>query len=292
MSETSTSITLRDGRRFGYADYGPADGVPVVYFHGTPGSRLNPFLRTWGVACGIRFIAVDRPGYGLSTFYRDRRMLDLAEDVRELVDHLGLDRVSLAGISGGGPPVLACAYGLGDRVVTSVIVSGGGPPESPRDGMSKSNVKMLANAEKRPALTAFPMAPLIWVARRFPEKFAGSPPKSAPEVDRQVQLRPEVRDIYIAGLRNARPGDARAMVYEFRMYGRPWGFDLGDIRTHIEIWHGRDDESVPLGMAQYVADHVPDSELHVIPNAGHLLAFDRWRDIFGDLAERASSLTH
>src|SRR4051812_6791476 len=244
MLATKTSMILRDGRRLGYAEYGPSGGVPVVYFHGTPGSRLNPFLQTWGTACGIRFIAIDRPGYGLSTFYRDRRMLDLAEDVRELADRLELDRFSLAGISGGGPPVLGCAYGLGDRILTSVIVSGGGPPEAPREGMTKGNVKMLANAEKRPALTALPMAPLIWVARRFPTTFAGSPSKKAPECDRQVQSRPEVRDIYITGMRNARPGDARAMVYEFRMYGRPWEFDIADIRTRIDIWHGSEDISV------------------------------------------------
>jgi pimeloyl-ACP methyl ester carboxylesterase len=288
MSDLSSSLMLRDGRSLGFAEYGPVDGVPVVYFHGTPGSRLNAFLQTWGDACGIRFIAIDRPGYGLSTFYRDRKMLDLAYDVGELADFLHLDRISLAGISGGGPPVLACAYGLGERIITSVIVSGGGPPEAPREGMTTSNIKMLANAEKRPRLTALPMGPVIRVARRFPTTFAGSPPKTAPAVDRAVQMRPEVREIYIAGMRNAQATDGRAMVYEFRMYGRPWGFDIGDIRTHIDIWHGRDDVSVPLGMAQHVADRVPDSELHVVPNAGHLLVFEHWREIFGALAARAA----
>ena len=38
----STTIQLRDKRKLGYAEYGKLDGVPVLYFHGTPGSRLLP----------------------------------------------------------------------------------------------------------------------------------------------------------------------------------------------------------------------------------------------------------
>ena len=48
----------------------------------------------------------------------------------------------------------------------------------------------------------------------------------------------------VADLDPTRPGLARAMVYEFRMYGRPWGFDISDIRTHIDVWHGSDDAEV------------------------------------------------
>ena len=35
------TITLRDGRTLAWAEYGASDGVPVLLFHGTPGSRLD-----------------------------------------------------------------------------------------------------------------------------------------------------------------------------------------------------------------------------------------------------------
>jgi hypothetical protein len=33
---------LRDGRELSYAEYGASSGRPVFYFHGLPGSRLDP----------------------------------------------------------------------------------------------------------------------------------------------------------------------------------------------------------------------------------------------------------
>jgi len=35
---------LQDGRKISYAFYGPVDAQPVLYFHGTPSSRLEPLL--------------------------------------------------------------------------------------------------------------------------------------------------------------------------------------------------------------------------------------------------------
>ena len=36
------TLTLRDGRHLGFAEYGKPDGEPGFYFHGHPGSRLEP----------------------------------------------------------------------------------------------------------------------------------------------------------------------------------------------------------------------------------------------------------
>ncbi|MEM1503821.1 hypothetical protein RG959_10435 [Domibacillus sp. 8LH] len=60
-------MTLADGRKLGFWEYGDKQGVPVFLFHGTPGSRIW-FLKDDDIAntLGIRFIATDRPGYGLS----------------------------------------------------------------------------------------------------------------------------------------------------------------------------------------------------------------------------------
>ena len=59
-------VTLPGGRRLAYAEFGPADEVPVLYFHGAPSGRLEPALI--GAAAlrdaGLRLIAADRPGVG------------------------------------------------------------------------------------------------------------------------------------------------------------------------------------------------------------------------------------
>lgn len=79
------------------------------------------------------------------------------------------------------------------------------------------------------------------------------------------------------------------MTYEFRMYNRPWQFDLATISCHVELWHGDRDNSVPIGMARYVAQAVKDCYLVVVPGTGHLLVFDKWREIFRDFARLVKS---
>jgi pimeloyl-ACP methyl ester carboxylesterase len=71
------TLRLRDGRLLGYARYGDPNGTPVFYFHGFPGSRLEARLAD-AVASrnGVRVIALDRPGSGLSDFKPARTIGD------------------------------------------------------------------------------------------------------------------------------------------------------------------------------------------------------------------------
>ena len=41
MTKINQSIVLSDRRRLGFDEYGPADGRPLFYFHGTPSSRKD-----------------------------------------------------------------------------------------------------------------------------------------------------------------------------------------------------------------------------------------------------------
>ena len=114
---TDNCFKLKDGRILGYADCGNTNGIPIFLFHGTPGSRINgledePLLEKYG----IRVIAPERPGYGLSSPKPDRTIKDWAKDIEELSAHLGLKKFHVAGGSGGGPYVLACSLFLSPLV--------------------------------------------------------------------------------------------------------------------------------------------------------------------------------
>ena len=104
------TVTLRDRRRLGFAEFGDQQGRPLFYFHGFPGSRLEARLADRiSRDLHVRFIAIDRPGYGLSSFKAGRSFLDLADDVCDLADTLEIGRFSILGVSGGGPYAAACA---------------------------------------------------------------------------------------------------------------------------------------------------------------------------------------
>jgi hypothetical protein len=123
---------LHDGRSLGYAEYGSQQGYPVLHFHGAGSSRLEyPGGDDDSPTTAVRLLVVDRPGHGLSSFQRQRRVLDWALDVNQLADHLGLDQFAVTGWSAGGPYALACAYALPERVKVGALLSGSAPKDYP-----------------------------------------------------------------------------------------------------------------------------------------------------------------
>jgi pimeloyl-ACP methyl ester carboxylesterase len=117
-------IALPDGRSLAYAEFGDPDGRPVLFFHGTPGYRLNPWIEDAELrSLGVRLIALDRPGVGRSTPRPQRRLLDWPDDVQTLADVLGLERFAVVGFSNGGPHAAACAHKLGRRVSGTALVA-------------------------------------------------------------------------------------------------------------------------------------------------------------------------
>jgi pimeloyl-ACP methyl ester carboxylesterase len=125
-------LRLRDGRELGYARYGRQDGEPIFYFHGHPGSRLEArFAQPVAAAAGLLVVALDRPGYGLSTVKPGRAITDWPAEVAEAADQFGFSRFFVAGASGGGPYALACAWRLPRRVIRATVMSGAGPFQAP-----------------------------------------------------------------------------------------------------------------------------------------------------------------
>jgi pimeloyl-ACP methyl ester carboxylesterase len=102
--EHSHTVELPDGRLLGFDDVGDPNGEPLLYFHGFGSTRLirHPDDAI-AAGLGIRLLAVDRPGIGLSTSRPARRLLDFAADTGHLAEALGLDRFDLKYASGPMP---------------------------------------------------------------------------------------------------------------------------------------------------------------------------------------------
>ena len=110
---TQFKCMLRDGRALSGRMYGAEAGFPIIFFHGNLNS--SAFAPAWAatnektVAAGARVIAVDRPGYGGSSFLAGRSYASWPADVRELADEMKLERFAVLGYSSGGPNAMACA---------------------------------------------------------------------------------------------------------------------------------------------------------------------------------------
>ncbi|WP_296667594.1 alpha/beta fold hydrolase, partial [Demequina sp.] len=125
-------LTRPDGRIVHWYEDGPRDAPLVLFWHhGTPniGQPPGPLMKP-ATDRGIRWVALDRPGYGGSTRQEGRCVADVAEDVAAVADELGVERFAVVGHSGGGPHALACAASLGGRVRAAVSIAGLAPFEA------------------------------------------------------------------------------------------------------------------------------------------------------------------
>ncbi len=275
-------MDLPDGRELAWLEQGDAEGPAVFVFHGTPGSRLQvSFDETAIAAAGVRSIAVDRPGYGHSSFQQQRRLEDWPSDISRLADHLGLETFSVVGISGGGPHALACARLLPDRVRGAGIVSGIGPlAERGSEAEMMFFNRLVARLARRSRHLVYPLFALTtWLFRRWPERSIRATLGQSPRSDADVMNRPEVLSAYINSYRRAPSTTARAAAQDFSLFASQWGFRLEDITIPVDIWHGDDDRNVPMSHGRLQADRIPRARLHECPGEGHLLALVRLAEI-------------
>jgi pimeloyl-ACP methyl ester carboxylesterase len=284
---TNQRVKLKDGRSLAYTEYGAPDGKPVFYCHGHPGSRLGFSVFDPDNAAadlGLRIIAIDRPGYGLSDFQPGRQMLDWPDDVCAVADSLHLDRFGVLGVSGGGPYAAACAYKIPQRATATAIVCGMGPAEAPgvRDGPAW---KFAAGRG------SFMRTVTLWFMslglKKKPEMFAQKMAPALDGPDKALLLAvPELAGkVTELGFAESFRGGIAGIHYDAGLYAAPWGFRLEDISAEVHLWHGTQDYNVPVSVGRYVADALPNCTATFLNDEGHLsLPYNRMREFLTVLA--------
>jgi pimeloyl-ACP methyl ester carboxylesterase len=267
---------LPGGRRIGYAEFGDANGAPVLAIHGTPGSRFM-FALTDRPARkrGLRIIAPERPGYGLSDWCRIASLDQLAADTSGLADALGLDKFAVLGVSGGGPHALAAAAAMPDRTQLLALVSPVGPLADARQRIRMSKLHRLIFTRvgrSDPACASF-----FWLVRTMvrvaPDIAYRALMQRVVPADRELLKRDEVKaNLQMALREGLRQGVAGARQ-DLRLFCAPWGLRLEEFDVPTVIWQGSDDPIVPPGGAYYLAEALPHCRLDVIQGGGHYFVF-------------------
>src|ERR1017187_10346052 len=148
-------LALNGGDYIAYGEYGDARGMPVFFCHGWPSSRTMAELTdAAGRDLGVRIISPDRPGISRSSFQSNRRLLDWPAVLRQLADHLELERFHILAVSGGAPYAYASAWAMPERVRAIAVVSGAPPIAdlSDHSGLLRLYRWMLALHRTRPKL--------------------------------------------------------------------------------------------------------------------------------------------
>jgi len=279
---TGTTITLYDGRRLGFAEWGDPTGKPVLDFRGLPSSRYGDGIDpAFLVSHGIRRITVDRPGMGDSDFLPGRSLRDWPGDVADLANQLDLDRFWLLGTSGGAPYVAACAHRMPDRIIRAAIVSGLGPLDRPGalDGMDELEKRVMLAARHQPLLALAAVGLATTADRIRPGAIYRGFVDALPACDQTVAQRPEVRKSIVDSYRRAFAQGTRGQVHDWAVIASPWGFRPEEIRVEVQLWHGDSDDRVPLHHAEYLDEAIPRSTLAILQGEGHMIAFSHIAEI-------------
>lgn len=269
---TDGAVTRPDGRAVAYATWGDPDGRPLLQIHGTPGSRLSrsPHEDEYANA-GAQVVTFDRPGYGQSSPWRDRTVLDIADDALSVAEALGWDRFSVLGISGGGPHALALGVRAPERIVRLGVAVGGTPAEliDPAD-LIAHNAEGLRRVreEGRESLEEF-MAPIAEQLAADTMAAFDAAMADSPKPDREWMARPEVRKTLVEGTQEAFANGPEGWFDDAWALSTDWGFALGDVAAPVWFWYGELDRNVPIGAVRQMTAQLDVAAFDLIPGKGH-----------------------
>ncbi|WP_262179482.1 alpha/beta fold hydrolase [Haloarcula laminariae] len=261
---TDPQYLALDGRRLAYETYGDPTGRPVLFCHGTPGSRLlGRLLDAPAAERGVCLIAPDRPGIGDSD-NADRGIADWPDDAAALLARLDADAAGVVGFSGGAPFALAC-HRL-DAVESVTVVSGSGPPGVGDRGRAQRAMGALARHVPRLC------APLVrlqrWaLGRQGPDAALDLVADTPPETE--ALTTDEVAELVQADVLAATSRGPGGVVRELGLLAEPWPFELDAVSVPVAVLQGRRDTNVAPATGEALADRLPDATLERV-DSDHL----------------------
>ena len=266
-------LTLPDGRKLCFTEFGKKDGYPVMYFHGTPSSCLEPSMIGDDVFLkyGLRVISPSRPGMGQSDRHNNRTFVDWTNDTIALANHLGIDKFATLGYSGGAPYTLACALKIADRLTSAVIVSGAGQMNQPevKNNLNLKNRIFWSIADIFPFLLPLVLKKMANYRAMSDEDILSRIEKNMPKADFETFKKNDRIALSKKGV-DETFRDLKGVAMDVRLPIRPLGFNLNDVKFPVTFFHGKEDKTVPIEVVEWMVPRIPNARLVTYPKDGHI----------------------
>jgi pimeloyl-ACP methyl ester carboxylesterase len=286
----SRTLTLPDGRTLGWSEYGLASGRPILGFHGAPACRrLFVPADVPAARLGLRVIAADRPGYGLSSPLPGRTLVGWAADTERLMDHLGIARAPVLAFSGGCPYGVAAAAVLADRISGLALVSPLGEVGNPRARamMSRMQRAFFLGLPGLPCLLRYGAAAARAAFLVAPETSYAALLQVLSPPDRSVLAALAARRLVIDMTREAiRPG-VEGAIADMSIYAQPWEVDPATVACPSVLWQGTADHIVPAEVAFELGRRLGGSVLHRLDGHGHFWIIEHIEEVLAAVARLA-----
>ena len=239
-----------------YKTYGAASAVPLVFVHGFP---FNAEIWHEQVVFDDTYylIMVDLPGFGASPLEKPPEEVTIdwmAEEVKEVLDYLQVERAVLVGHSMGGYVALAFAEKFAERLIALSMVCSHARADTAEVRQRRYQwIELVQSAGVEAVAKAL-----------LPNLFS-------PLIR---EYRPELVD-WVYQLMLAAPPDA-VIGALYAMARRPDRLHvLQGFRLPLWVSAGADDQIVPRERVLEMVEAASDSELVVIPAAGHMVMLEQ-----------------
>jgi pimeloyl-ACP methyl ester carboxylesterase len=286
--ETRT-VSAVDGRALMVEVGGDPLGRVILAHNGTPNTRhlRAPWLDD-AAEHGIRLISYDRPGYGGSTPQPGRTVADCAADVRSIAEALGVERLAVWGASGGGPHALACAALLPDLVVAVTALCSIAPYGAAGldyfSGMGQDNVDDIKLYLRDPgAARAKSHQDRLDLLSLSADQLTEGWKSLLSPVD-AAAVTGDLATWLVQGFQDGLATSDEGWWEDGAAHLAPWAFDLDTISIPVQVWHGRQDQFVPVQHGEWLAAHVPGAEALISDVDGHLTLFGKIPEVHRWLA--------
>jgi pimeloyl-ACP methyl ester carboxylesterase len=237
-------MPFSEGIHYSFHHSGNENRPPLILIHGAGGTYLtwHPYLRRLH---NETVYALDLPGHGESQGAGRQSITEYAEDILHFLDRLNIQKAVLAGISMGSAIALTAALTYPERITALALLGGGGK-------MRVANAVLETAANPH----TFEAAVNMINAGCFSEH-------AAPELvnlskQHMLKLSPSVL-----------LGDFQA-CNQFNVMDR-----LSQINIPTLIFCGTLDKMMPPKFSESLHDGLPNSRIHLVKHAGHMLQLEQ-----------------
>jgi pimeloyl-ACP methyl ester carboxylesterase len=288
--ERRDTLRLKDGRVLAWSEWGPVDGLPVLFCTGAAMSGALGFGADALAELGVRLLAIDRPGLGASSPHPEKTFASWVDDTHQLLTAKGLRDVTAVGFSQGAPFALALA---GRGLVKAVAIVSG------QDDLAHPRMAPLLHPE---------VAGMVRSARQDPAGFEQAFARMATpdglwqlivgmsgERDRALYVSESFGEAYQRALREGFSQGAQGYARDLVNALGPWLVEPEHIPVRVDLWYGGLDTSTVHSpdFGATLAARLPNATHTVDAEEGGSILWTRARDILVRLRSHvAAKLPH
>lgn len=262
MSLPKASVLSFNNRSISYRRLGTGKRK-ILFFHGFPGSsaQILPFTNLVS-RFDLEILCLDRPGYNQTSWIKTDAFTQANEDAFHLVQHFQWKQFELISVSGGTPYLFSFVKEFPQLVTKMAIVSGLGP-------LAQSDFSKVLSFKSLLSLRFLPYTPEAFFKIFLKQKKLLRVFLTPSESDLKVLNVLENVKVLETALHEGFLQNGVGPKQDALAYLSAWSVPVDKLPREVQIWHGAEDQIIPVGMAKNFANIIPQAQLNILPGEGH-----------------------